>query len=321
MTNLLRIQVVIILLAALGVCSGCAKAKAPVEHQVQVLDAQTGQKIAGANVTGQIDVRYTTTAQTDADGLATLDFPPLHLELHDWAKIIVKADGYPDTSVLAKVEDNTPTVVKVGQPQPTPVPTAAATAPVTSTVEAAAIPPLPTQLPAPGPLASVPLAERANHYKAKPVLDIDTGKAYYAAIITAKGNIILKLDAAKAPEHVKNFIFLSKEGYFDGLTFHRVEPGFVVQGGDPLGTGQGGPGYTIPGEFELKHIEGALAMARLPDQVNPNRESSGSQFYITLAPTPALDGQYSVFGQVAQGMDVVKAIQVGDKIERVIILE
>ena len=93
----------------------------------------------------------------------------------------------------------------------------------------------------------------------------------------------------------------------------------MVQGGDPQGSGQGGPGYTVPGEFELKHGVGAVAMARLSDQANPDRESSGSQFYITLAPTPFLDGEYSVFGQVEAGMDVVQSIEIGDLIERITI--
>jgi peptidyl-prolyl cis-trans isomerase B (cyclophilin B) len=150
-------------------------------------------------------------------------------------------------------------------------------------------------------------------------MSIDPAASYSAIIRTGKGDIEVSLNAAAAPEHVNNFVFLANQGFYDGLTFHRVEPGFVIQGGDPLGTGEGEPGYTIPGEFSLKHVEGALAMARLPDQVNPDRESSGSQFYITLAPTPFLDDQYSVFGQVEAGMDVVNAIQVGDVIERVII--
>jgi cyclophilin family peptidyl-prolyl cis-trans isomerase len=150
-------------------------------------------------------------------------------------------------------------------------------------------------------------------------LVIDPNQSYRATIQTSKGDIVVSLDAKAAPEHVNNFIFLSNQGFYDGLTFHRVEPGFVIQGGDPLGTGQGGPGYTVPGEFALTHGEGALAMARLPDEMNPNRESSGSQFYITLAPTPALDGQYSVFGQVEAGMEVVRAIGIGDLIEHITI--
>lgn len=172
-----------------------------------------------------------------------------------------------------------------------------------------------------GGVGSLPAAERADYYDAKPAVTIDTTKTYRAIIQTDKGDIVVSLDATASPEHVNNFIFLSKEGFYDGLTFHRVEPGFVIQGGDPLGAGNGGPGYTIPGEFELTHGEGALAMARLPDQVNPDRESSGSQFYITLVPTPFLDGQYSVFGQVEEGMDVVKSIAIGDKINRIVIEE
>jgi cyclophilin family peptidyl-prolyl cis-trans isomerase len=172
-----------------------------------------------------------------------------------------------------------------------------------------------------GNVADLPAAERADYYSAKPEVTIDTGKSYRAIIQTDSGDIVVSLDAAASPEHVNNFIFLSNEGFYDGLTFHRVEPGFVIQGGDPLGVGNGGPGYTVPGEFELTHGEGALAMARLPDQVNPNRESSGSQFYITLAPTPFLDGQYSVFGQVEAGMDVVKSIEIGDTINKIVIEE
>jgi len=192
-------------------------------------------------------------------------------------------------------------------------PTPAAPEPPPSSEDIAA----PTQ----GDVSSLPPAERADYYEAKPAVTIDTTKTYRAIIQTDKGDIVVSLDAAASPEHVNNFIFLSKEGFYDGLTFHRVEPGFVIQGGDPLGAGNGGPGYTVPGEFDLTHGEGALAMARLPDQVNPDRASSGSQFYITLAPTPFLDGQYSVFGQVEEGMDVVKSITVGDMINQIVIEE
>ncbi len=168
-------------------------------------------------------------------------------------------------------------------------------------------------------VASLPPQQRADFYSSKPNVTIDTSRNYRATIRTSKGDIVVNLDATAAPEHVNNFIFLSREGFYNGLTFHRVEPNFVIQGGDPLGQGNGGPGYTVPGEFELTHIEGAIAMARLPDQINPNRASSGSQFYITLEPTPFLDGQYSVFGQVESGMDVVRAIRIGDVIETVVI--
>jgi cyclophilin family peptidyl-prolyl cis-trans isomerase len=98
-----------------------------------------------------------------------------------------------------------------------------------------------------------------------------------------------------------------------------VVPGFVIQGGDPLGTGTGGPGYTVPAEIKLPHVEGAIAMARLGDEQNPQRASSGSQFYITLAPTPNLDGAYTAFGHVTSGMDVVKKIAIGDTIQKIVI--
>ncbi len=163
--------------------------------------------------------------------------------------------------------------------------------------------------------------KRADFYSSRPKNVIDSSKRYQAMIETGKGNIVVSLNATAAPEHVNSFVFLSQEGFFNGLTFHRVEPGFVIQGGDPQGNGRGGPGYTIKGEFGLKHGEGALAMARLGDNMNPKRESSGSQFYITLAPTPFLDGQYSVFGKVEQGMETVRAIRVGDTINSIKITE
>jgi cyclophilin family peptidyl-prolyl cis-trans isomerase len=173
----------------------------------------------------------------------------------------------------------------------------------------------------PRPLASVGPAQRNDYYTNAPEMTIDPAKTYRATIRTSGGDIELVLAAADAPQTVNNFVFLSCQGFYDGLTFHRYEPGFVIQGGDPLGRGNGGPGYVVPAEIGLPHIEGAVAMARLPDQVNPQRDSSGSQFYITLAPTPFLDGAYTVFGQVVEGMDVVQVIRAGDKIERVMIAE
>jgi peptidyl-prolyl cis-trans isomerase B (cyclophilin B) len=163
--------------------------------------------------------------------------------------------------------------------------------------------------------------ERNNMYSEPPKMQIDTNKSYVATISAAKGDIIVQLDASAAPLTVNNFVFLANQGFYDGLTFHRVEPGFVIQGGDPAGTGGGGPGYTVPAEIGLKHVEGAIAMARQGDQVNPERASSGSQFYITLAPTDFLDGAYTVFGQVTDGMDVVQSIAVGDVIEAITIAE
>lgn len=151
---------------------------------------------------------------------------------------------------------------------------------------------------------------------------IDVNKKYVAVIHTSKGDITCELFAKDAPLSVTNFKQLADGGFYKGLTFHRVEPGFVIQGGDPTATGAGGPGYTIPAEINShKHLQGALAWARTPDVVNPERRSSGSQFYVTLSPTPFLDGQYTVFGQTKEGMDVAQNIQPGDVIESVEVRE
>lgn len=148
---------------------------------------------------------------------------------------------------------------------------------------------------------------------------VDAGKKYVAVIRTSKGEIECELFPKEAPLSVTNFKYLADNGFYKGLTFHRVVPGFVIQGGDPTGTGAGGPGYTMPAEINPahKHVKGALAWARTGDEVNPERRSSGSQFYITLAPTPFLDGGYTVFGQTTKGLDVVDNIKVGDTIESV----
>jgi cyclophilin family peptidyl-prolyl cis-trans isomerase len=139
-------------------------------------------------------------------------------------------------------------------------------------------------------------------------------KGKFAVIKLAKGGTIrIKFYPKDAPNTVKNFILLAKKGFYDGLTFHRVEPGFVVQGGDPNGNGTGGPGYTIKAEFnDQKHVKGAVAMARSQDP-----DSAGSQFYICLEAAPFLDHHYTVFGQVVEGMDFVAQIQIGDKMKKV----
>jgi cyclophilin family peptidyl-prolyl cis-trans isomerase len=163
--------------------------------------------------------------------------------------------------------------------------------------------------------------ERNGMYNALPEMEIDPAKTYVGTITTEKGDIIVELDAGAAPETVNNFVFLAREGFYDDLTFHRVVPDFVIQGGDPLGSGTGGPGYTVPAEIDLEHVKGAIAMARRSDDVNPERASSGSQFYITLEATPHLDGVYTVFGEVVEGMDVVESIAQGDVIESITITE
>lgn len=132
-----------------------------------------------------------------------------------------------------------------------------------------------------------------------------------AVIKTTLGTIVLEFFEEDAPKHVANFKKLIGEGFYDGITFHRVIPGFMIQAGDPLtkdddrsNDGTGGPGYTIDAEFNSrKHLRGTLSMARKPD---PN--SAGSQFFICLKPQPGLDGQYTIFGQVTEGMDVVDKI-------------
>lgn len=157
----------------------------------------------------------------------------------------------------------------------------------------------------------------SGKYASPPPMQLDAAKTYSATLVTAKGTIELSLDAKAAPTTVNNFVFLAKHKFYDGLIFHRVEPGFVIQGGDPEGNGSGGPGYTIPDEKTgLKHVDGALAMAKTSE---PN--SAGSQFYITLGAQPSLDASYTVFGQVTSGKDVVAKIAVGDKIQSLTITE
>ncbi len=151
----------------------------------------------------------------------------------------------------------------------------------------------------------------------KQAMNFEQGKTYRAIIKTSKGEVTCELNHEKAPLSVTNFIQLANGGFYNGLTFHRVVPNFVVQGGDPEGTGRGGPGYTVAAEIGLPHEQGALAWARLGDQMNPQKKSSGSQFYITLEKTAFLDGEYTVFGKTLSGMDVVKKLQQGDKIDSI----
>lgn len=145
----------------------------------------------------------------------------------------------------------------------------------------------------------------------------------FALIATRHGDIKIELNADKAPKTVANFKKLAREGFYDGLTFHRVVTGFVAQGGDPKGTGTGGPGYTVEAEIDpsLKHVAGTVAMARQGDFVNPQRRSSGSQFYICLAPAPHLNGAYTIFGQVVEGMNNVLKIKIGDRMQKVVIIK
>ena len=145
---------------------------------------------------------------------------------------------------------------------------------------------------------------------------IDTSKQYTATIETEKGNLVLELFASDLSVTVNNFVFLARDGFYDGTTFHRVIPGFMAQGGDPTGTGRGNPGYSFPDEFTgHTHVAGALSMA------NSGPNTNGCQFFITYAPQHGLDGKHSVFGLLVQGMDVLEKIKNGDVMKRVIIKE
>jgi cyclophilin family peptidyl-prolyl cis-trans isomerase len=144
-----------------------------------------------------------------------------------------------------------------------------------------------------------------RQFTACPPMTIDTKKQYLATVKTGKGDFVIQLYAAQAPLAVNSFIFLARNGWFDGVTFHRVIPDFVAQAGDPTGTGYGGPGYGFDNEVSagLKFDKaGVVGMA------NAGAGTNGSQFFITYGPTPDLDGGYTVFGQVIQGMDVVKKL-------------
>ncbi len=132
---------------------------------------------------------------------------------------------------------------------------------------------------------------------------IDSAKTYTATMHTDKGDVVIDLFAADAPQTVNNFVFLAREGFYDGIGFHRVISGFMAQGGDPTGTGSGGPGYRFKDEINTnKHEVGTLSMA------NAGPHTNGSQFFITYAPQSHLDPKHTVFGKVRDGMDVVKSI-------------
>ena len=157
-----------------------------------------------------------------------------------------------------------------------------------------------------------------KQWNSPPEMQIDSEKHYVATVETNRGVIELELYPQYAPVTVNNFVFLAREGFYDGVSFHRVIPNFVIQGGDPTGTGRGGPGYRFKDEFEgnpLKHETGVISMA------NAGANTNGSQFFITHSPQPHLDGRHTVFGKVSSGQDVVDAIQQGDVMNSVTIAE
>jgi cyclophilin family peptidyl-prolyl cis-trans isomerase len=178
--------------------------------------------------------------------------------------------------------------------------------------------------------AAITAAQTATEVKtmkwsSPPKMQIDVNKKYTATMETVKGNLVLELFAKDVPNTVNNFVFLARQGFYDGTTFHRVIVDFMVQGGDPTGTGTGDPGYKFADEFTShKNVVGALSMA------NSGPNTNGSQFFITYVATPWLDGHHTVFGQLTQGGDVLKKITPrdpatartpGDKIIKVTIKE
>lgn len=157
-----------------------------------------------------------------------------------------------------------------------------------------------------------------KQWKTPPEMQIDPQKTYRVEMETSKGMIELELYPEHAPKTVNNFVFLAGEGYYDGVTFHRVISNFVIQGGDPTGTGSGGPGYKFEDEVAnnpLKHETNVISMA------NAGPNTNGSQFFITHSPQPHLDGKHTVFGKVTSGADVVNDIRQGDRMVSVVISE
>jgi peptidyl-prolyl cis-trans isomerase B (cyclophilin B) len=158
----------------------------------------------------------------------------------------------------------------------------------------------------------------SKQYSGPPAHGIDATKKYSATLETSRGNIVVDLFAKDAPKTVNNFVFLAREGFYDGTVFHRVIDNFMVQGGDPTGSGRGGPGYRFEDEFKgnpHKHKVGTLSMA------NAGPGTNGSQFFITHIATDWLDGKHTVFGEVKSGQDVVNAVKQGDTLKSVKITE
>jgi len=157
-----------------------------------------------------------------------------------------------------------------------------------------------------------------KQYNSYPAMVIDPAKTYNVTITTNRGAIVLQLDAAAAPKTVNNFVFLAKDNFYDGIVFHRVIPDFMIQTGDPQGTGRGGPGYRFEDEFSGNantHERGVISMA------NAGPGTNGSQFFITHVPCPWLNGKHTVFGKVTSGLDVVDSIQQGDVMQTVVVTE
>jgi peptidyl-prolyl cis-trans isomerase B (cyclophilin B) len=171
-----------------------------------------------------------------------------------------------------------------------------------------------------GHIKPLPYTERqmSKQYSAPPPMSIDPAKNYSATLETSRGTIVVDLFAKDAPKTVNNFVFLAREGFYDGTVFHRVIANFMIQGGDPTGTGTGGPGYRFEDETKgnpNKHQKGSLSMA------NAGPNTNGSQFFITHVVTDWLNGKHTVFGKVRSGQEIVDSVKQGDKINSVKIEE
>jgi cyclophilin family peptidyl-prolyl cis-trans isomerase len=154
----------------------------------------------------------------------------------------------------------------------------------------------------------LPAGPRQLNYASAPPFTIDPSRAYVATIKTAKGDIVIELMPDVAPVTVNNFVFLAREGFYDGVTFHRVLPGFMAQGGDPTGTGSGGPGYTF--QDEISNL--AFDSAGLVAMANAGPNTNGSQFFITYGPAEHLNGKHTIFGRVIRGLDVAESLSPRD---------
>jgi cyclophilin family peptidyl-prolyl cis-trans isomerase len=164
--------------------------------------------------------------------------------------------------------------------------------------------------PEPGQTPTTGASANIKQYSSAPAMTIDPAKTYVATINTDKGTFKIALDAKDAPNTVNNFVFLARDGYYNGVSFHRVIQDFVAQTGDPTGTGSGGPGYTLDVEnADQPFTEGTVGMAKPADASSPN---NGSQFFITLTDTPTLEGRNTVFGHVTEGLDVIKELTARD---------
>jgi peptidyl-prolyl cis-trans isomerase B (cyclophilin B) len=158
----------------------------------------------------------------------------------------------------------------------------------------------------------------SKQYPTPPAMTIDSSKKYAATLETSRGTIVVDLFPKEAPKTVNNFVFLARDGFYDGTVFHRVISNFMIQGGDPTGTGRGGPGYRFEDETKgspHKHKAGSLSMA------NAGPNTNGSQFFITHVVTDWLDGKHTIFGQVRSGQDVVDSVKQGDTLKSVKINE